>query len=469
MASPVEMLSMLQNMQMNKERMAMQQQQFAQQQAEYQRLLEAQNRIKQAAVSVSPLDQQLYAQNVGQYDDLMSQLVNANTDLRDNIVIPDRFGGGQDIEGNVADLISQLTPIKPAPPSDIEGMLRNAMEAAIRAGDVGQANTISGMLGRTSQGKSYGPSSLTDAVGTREGAYLAGMFPEAISDPSAMKQALSYRAEQFKDPNKREEYYKGLQRYVKTLADQSISNLRVNPQTGQVEGFNEMTQEFQPVTGGYGRGASMTAPDMTADEIAKISYLNDINELNSMARDLWMPKLTGPLQGTWNTMKSAIFNNPEFQAWKDASAQRIILAYGMSGKQISEKEIQQILGRFLPTQYMPDENLAAREWALSRFVNASIYNNLKTMEGRRVLTPEDKALMENAKQNMTDSKVNIFNLANKKVGENEWGITAADGTAIENSLKREMKQYPGGQGGDLGKKSTEELLQELRKKLGGGQ
>lgn len=460
-----DLLNMLSSIGARNQQMQMTRQKFEwdkQQQAQKQMLADL---IANSAANPIPSEVEYYNAAQSAYDDMINQMFARNADLGDTAV------GSGGTTGTVADLISQ-EPMRPTAPVGASPKMQAILENLLMSNNpeaLDAASKIQSMLSAHSggRGKSYGPSSLTDALGTREGAFMASIFPEAVTDPAAMEKALQYRAEQFADPEKKKNYLRDVQAYTKALADQGFSNFRVNPTTQAVEAFNEMTQQYEPVPGTSGRGAAMTTPDMTADEIAALSYMADINELNKMSRDLWMPKLTGPLQGTWNTMKTLVFDDPEFQAWRDASEQRIILAYGMSGKQISEKEIKQILGRFLPSKFMPDENLAAREWALNRFVNASIYNKLKTMEGRRTLGPEDRRMMEEAKANMADSKINIFGLANKKLPDGEWGFSSADGVSIENAIKREMKNYPGATSGNYKDKSTEELLNTLREKLGG--
>jgi hypothetical protein len=410
--NPLQMMSMLQQMDI-------QQKQFEQQQMEYQRLLEAQNRVKQAAVSVSPLDQQLYEQNVGQYDDLMSQLVNANTDLRDNIVIPDRFGGGQDIEGNVADLISQLTPIKPAPPSDIEGMLRNSLESALRAGDVDQANTLSSMMGRSSGGDVFGQQLRgygTD-VGFFSMMYGAGKVPTTPQELEKMTMAAA------KDPDfakKRTEWSN--MRIANTMESKGLS--ATDPTQNVVQ--DRFGNQYLMTSKGDTVAQQLTG--LTTEEVTKLSeYGNTFKEIGKI-REAFDKTFVGIFDGNWNNLKSKFANTPEFQKFKSMGDQLRTIIYGLSGKQINETE-QKWLDGILAKIHQPDENYTANLDVLEEWIKDR--HDAYQIE------------LRNARRYTAASPIS---------GRSSTPPTTSEGAAP--SLKE---------------KSTEQLLQELRQKLGGGQ
>jgi hypothetical protein len=423
MASPIDLLLGLQQMQMNQENLKMRQAEAAMKQQEWQRELDRQARIKEATMSPRYSEQQQYQGLLDNYLQSMNEG-------------PQPFGS---------------EPIQPTAPISLEGMLQAAAERSMLAGDYEAALKMGqGYDQLANAGKKYGPSSLTEALGTHEGAFLSRYYPGAQFDPEELKVALIERSKILADPVKKQQYYDELQTYIKTLSNQGMSNLVYDQNSQQWMGFDQRTQSMIPVPGMNGRGSSVTMGEQTEGERTTLTFARDLLDLNQQAMETWRPQLTGPLQGTFNTVKSIMFDNPDFEAYRNAANQRIILSYQLSGKQMAEKEQQNIIGAFLPSVFQSDSNLMAREWALQRFTNANIYNRLKSMEGKVTLTLEDKALMEQAKQNMAKSKTNIFNMISKDKN-GDYYLSSADKISLEKAFKEEAKLYPGNDAKPRGK------------------
>lgn len=67
----------------------------------------------------------------------------------------------------------------------------------------------------------------------------------------------------------------------------------------------------------------------------------------------------GPVEGRWNKLKSNFVDNPDFTVLDREVESLITIAYALSGKQISEKEMRLLKAAILPSVTQPDANFMA--------------------------------------------------------------------------------------------------------------
>lgn len=145
---------------------------------------------------------------------------------------------------------------------------------------------------------------------------------------------------------------------------------------GQIEpASTEDSQMLRPVTL---RGLEASQVDQLA------GLKNTYDRLDSVINQVDDPKYAkkfGPLAGRWNKIKTKFINEGETQDLQNQLKSFITIAYGLSGKQISDAEMQRLQDALLPYLEQPAENFRAtaefaRDWV------AGLHNDkLKYFEG----------------------------------------------------------------------------------------
>jgi len=124
-------------------------------------------------------------------------------------------------------------------------------------------------------------------------------------------------------------------------------------------------------------GKLKTLPSGDAGSLAKFNTLaDDIGGLISKEADI--TKYTGPILGRYNTIKSKLVDSPEFVDLNNRARQAIRVAYALSGKQISEKEMALLEDRFIPTAQDPSGNFVIKLERLNQWLNDERSNAIQS-------------------------------------------------------------------------------------------
>lgn len=92
-----------------------------------------------------------------------------------------------------------------------------------------------------------------------------------------------------------------------------------------------------------------------AGQIATMdSLISGISDIRRISLD--NPELIGPAVGRWNKLKSRFVDNQDFVELDRNVESMITLAYALSGKQISEREMRMLKTAILPSVTMPGGN-----------------------------------------------------------------------------------------------------------------
>jgi hypothetical protein len=115
------------------------------------------------------------------------------------------------------------------------------------------------------------------------------------------------------------------------------------------------TFSTQPLPGGELPGVkSMKA--LPAEEAKVLGQLKTTWQDVNLVRDAWQEGLTGAFQGRANEALQNVRNHPAFETLRRRTNRLITIAYALSGKQISEKEIQILKKSILPQVEQMDQN-----------------------------------------------------------------------------------------------------------------
>jgi len=104
--------------------------------------------------------------------------------------------------------------------------------------------------------------------------------------------------------------------------------------------------------------ADKNMPPGQAVDLAGFKSLNDrVTTLIGKIGDPNFKDITGPLEGRWQQLKIKFVNDGPTQELTNELESLITIAYSLSGKQISEKELKMLQKAMLPRLIQPKENL----------------------------------------------------------------------------------------------------------------
>lgn len=130
----------------------------------------------------------------------------------------------------------------------------------------------------------------------------------------------------------------------------------------------------------------------TLKEIGTLNgLLGGIGEIRKLAKGNM--QFVGPLEGNWNKLKSVFADNKDFTMLDREVESLITMAYALSGKQISEKEMSMLKRAILPSVTQPGANFIAsldhaEKWLTRnktqklKMLKSSGYRVGKELEGR---------------------------------------------------------------------------------------
>jgi hypothetical protein len=95
---------------------------------------------------------------------------------------------------------------------------------------------------------------------------------------------------------------------------------------------------------------------LPAEQADALGKLKEAHENVALVREAWNETLTGAFEGRVNEALQHIKNDPKFESLRRRTNQLITVAYGLSGKQISAKEIQLLKESILPDVRQMDQN-----------------------------------------------------------------------------------------------------------------
>lgn len=153
-------------------------------------------------------------------------------------------------------------------------------------------------------------------------------------------------------------------------ADEDGNLITFNPIGGKIE----TTTVAQPQPKQKGR--------IPAEQVVAIATIDSLKEGITSIRNLAKanPQAIGPIEGNWTRIKTRFVGDQDATTLLREVESMITLAYALSGKQISEKEMKMLKAAILPTVTQPDVNFAAALDHAERWLTRNRTNRLKTFE-----------------------------------------------------------------------------------------
>jgi hypothetical protein len=109
------------------------------------------------------------------------------------------------------------------------------------------------------------------------------------------------------------------------------------------------------------------------------SLIAQIGDIRTLAKD--NPEFIGPTEGRWNKLKSNFVDNKDFTELDRNVESLITIAYALSGKQISEKEMRMLKGAILPAVTQPGANFNAALDFAEKWLTSNRDTRIKRLKG----------------------------------------------------------------------------------------
>ena len=109
------------------------------------------------------------------------------------------------------------------------------------------------------------------------------------------------------------------------------------------------------------------------------SIIGQIDDIRTLAKN--NPDFIGPTQGRWNKLKSNFVDNKDFVELDRNVESLITIAYALSGKQISEKEMRMLKGAILPSVTQPGANFNTALDFAEKWLTTNRDNRIKRLKG----------------------------------------------------------------------------------------
>lgn len=157
---------------------------------------------------------------------------------------------------------------------------------------------------------------------------------------------------------------------IQKESTRSGEKIEIDPTTGQIT----ITRGEMP-----GKAKPGKIPAEQINQLASLKSIYDSTKsLITRLSDPEFGDIAGPIQGRWEALKIKYINDGETQAVMNELESLITIAYALSGKQISEKEMRMLERAILPKLKQPKANLLSTlgflsEWVLKRHNNQLDY------------------------------------------------------------------------------------------------
>ncbi|KKM82053.1 hypothetical protein LCGC14_1323510 [marine sediment metagenome] len=118
------------------------------------------------------------------------------------------------------------------------------------------------------------------------------------------------------------------------------------------------------------------------------SLIDQIDDIKVIAKN--NPEFIGPVAGQWNKLKSRFVDNADFTELDRNVESLITIAYALSGKQISEREMRMLKGAILPSVTQPGANFDTALDFASKWLTSNRDNRIKRLRQTGFFVGGDK-------------------------------------------------------------------------------
>ncbi len=141
-----------------------------------------------------------------------------------------------------------------------------------------------------------------------------------------------------------------------------------------------------------------------------INQIKDIRVLSARS-----PELIGAVEGRWNKLKSRFVDNRDFTELDRNVESLITIAYALSGKQISEREMRMLKGAILPSVTQPDANFEVALDFAEKWLTTNRDNRIKRLKASGFFVGDIKAKTKAVQPPSGQSDIQaVTNFINKK-------------------------------------------------------
>jgi hypothetical protein len=138
-------------------------------------------------------------------------------------------------------------------------------------------------------------------------------------------------------------------------------------------GGGDITQK--PLPGGEMPGPK-TQQRMSEPVLKALSKFKTTHQDIQEAREKFNAAWVGPVSGRGRDIAQAVRNDPQFEAFRRTVGRMVTVAYGLSGQQISDREMERLHKVLLPSVTQMDENLLATLDELDGWIVRNTNNEL---------------------------------------------------------------------------------------------